>query len=102
MDDDEGIPEDPQPGDSFQWRSNRVFGTMEMLGWVSKKKVYDEVLVTDADYNRIERLLKGDLRFVYSFTFVVVPPYWQDLKLRIASVDPPIAEVTIDDDDMDM
>lgn len=98
----DGIPEEPRPGDSFTWRSSRVLGTMELLGWLEKKKVYEEVLVTDADYERILRLVSGDLRFVYTFTFVLVPSYWQDLILRIVADDPTVAEVTYDDDDMDV
>jgi hypothetical protein len=102
VDEDEmGIPESPAPGDSFAWRGSKILGTLEMLGNLEKKKIYDEVLVTEDEYERVVRLVNGRSRPLYRYTFVEVPEYWDQLLLLLPSDLPDLAGVAFDDD-MDM
>jgi hypothetical protein len=73
------VPEDPLPGDSFEFRGDRILGTMEMLGMMEKRKIYEEVLVLESEMPRILRLVNGELRSMYTYTFLDVPSYWSIL-----------------------
>lgn len=97
---DEGemeLPDTILPGDSFVWRGSRILGAMDLMGKIEKRKIYDEVLVNDAMYERIMKLVGGSARLLYRYTCIDVIPFWEDLLLFFPS-DPPQAEVTFDDD----
>jgi hypothetical protein len=85
---DEGdiaLPETLSPGESFEYRGNKVLGTLELLGLLEKSRVYEDVLVTEADYDRIVRLVLGNSRSVYRFTCVDTIHYWDALLLFLRS-----------------
>jgi hypothetical protein len=100
LEDECGLPDDPIPGDSFTWRGSKILGTLGGLGIMEKRKIYEDVLVTEDDYDRIVRLIEGKARPVYQYTFVTVPWYWNSLCMLMPS-EPTPAEVTYEDDDMD-
>jgi len=77
----ENLPDEFYAGLTFKSPGSKLLGLMEKIGVLSKESEYEEWLLTDEIVERLESLISGKSRQVYTFTVTRDYPAWQTVQM---------------------
>lgn len=62
------LPEDMVAGDTFVNRGSEILGLLWKIGILTKEKMFEDVLLTDEILRRLDFLIKGRIKSLYTYT----------------------------------